>query len=292
MQITNETRIGFIGTGVMGLSMAGHLLKAGFPLAIHNRTRSRGEPLLRAGASWAESPARVAAQSSVVLTMVGFPSDVEQVYLGKDGLLAASGRGSMTIDLTTSSPQLAKRIHEEASRAGVQALDAPVSGGDIGAREARLAIMVGGDRDVFESARSLLGLMGSPSYMGPAGSGQHAKMVNQIAIASNMVGIGEAMAYAVRSGLDPRAVLACIEHGAAGSWALSHLAPKMLAGDYAPGFYVKHFVKDMKIAIESAEELGLDLPGLRLARALYGRLADSGGAELGTQGLFRLFSQG
>lgn len=287
--MSKET-IGFIGTGVMGLSMAGHLQDAGYPLKVYNRTKSRAEPLIEKGASWQDSVSELAAVSDVIITIVGFPKDVEETYLSDQGVLAHAKSGSLLIDMTTSSPDLAKKIAEEAEKKGITSLDAPVSGGDLGAKEARLSIMVGGDQSAFDRATPLFEIMGKNIVLqGPAGSGQFTKMSNQIAIASGMVGVCEAMLYAKQSGLEPFTVLKSIESGAAGSWSLSNLVPRALKGDYAPGFYVKHFIKDMKIAIESAETLGIELPGLALAKKLYEQLADAGGEDQGTQALFRLY---
>ena len=274
----------------MGRSMAGHLLSAGHPVTLYSRSKGKAEELLARGAHWAATPAEVAASSEAVITMVGFPADVEQVYFGEGGILDAAKRGSILLDMTTSSPALAVRIFEAAAARGCAALDAPVSGGDVGAREARLSIMVGGEREAFEAAAPLFARMGKAAYLGRAGSGQHTKMSNQIAIASGMVGVCEALAYAKRAGLDPAAVLASIERGAAGSWSLSNLGPRMLSGDFAPGFYVKHFIKDMRIALDSARAMGLDTPGLRLAESLYERLAQEWGQDLGTQALYKLFA--
>ena len=287
-----KKRIGFIGLGVMGKSMAGHLLMAGHPLAVHTRTAGKAEGLVANGARWASSPAELAAESDIVITIVGYPVDVEAVYLGKGGVITSAHAGTLLIDMTTSSPDLAKRIHAAAKAEGVHSLDAPVSGGDLGARNASLSIMVGGDRQAFEDALPVLEVMGKNIvYQGPAGSGQYTKMCNQIAIAPGMLGVCEALYYAKSAGLDPATVLASISSGAAGSWSLTNLAPRILKGDFDPGFYVKHFIKDMGIAIESAEAMGLDLPGLKLARELYGKLAEAGGADLGTQGLYRLYDR-
>jgi len=284
------TQIGFIGTGVMGCSMAGHLLKAGYPLHVHNRTKSRAEELLRQGAQWHDSPGSVAAVCDVVFTIVGVPSDVEQVYLSDNGIIARSLFGAILVDMTTSSPLLARRIYEKAYGLGVSTLDAPVSGGDVGARDARLSIMVGGDQPAFEAVLPLFRLMGTNVvYQGPAGSGQHTKMANQIAIASCMMGVCEALAYATRAGLDSETVLRSIGNGAAASWALNNLGPRMIKGDFAPGFYVKHFIKDMGIAIESARAMGLDTPGLAQAEVLYQKLDAQGGGDDGTQALYQLY---
>ena len=286
----NKPVIGFIGIGVMGRSMAGHLLNAGYPLHVHNRTQAKAQDLLDKGAQWQDSPGKVAAVSDVIITIVGFPNDVEAVYLGDDGILVNARAGSTVIDMTTSCPDLAQKIAEQAKTKGISSFDAPVSGGAIGAREARLSIMVGGDVEVFEKIKPLFEIMGKNIVLqGPAGSGQHTKMCNQIAIASGMMAISEAMAYARKSGLKPETVLKSIESGAAGSWSLTNLAPRVLQGDFAPGFFVKHFIKDMKIAIGSAEKMGLDLPGLQLAKQLYEKLADRGCEDDGTQALFKLY---
>ncbi|NQX65139.1 NAD(P)-dependent oxidoreductase [Paenibacillus alba] len=290
--IPSETVIGLIGTGVMGKSMAGHFIQAGYEVHIFTRTKSKAQELIEQGAHWEASPGELAGKCQVIFTMVGFPTDVEEIYLGANGILANAQAGSYLVDMTTSSPILAKRIYEEALTRQVYALDAPVSGGDIGAKEARLSIMVGGTRGVFDEVLPLLEKLGTNIvYQGAAGAGQHTKMCNQIAIASNMMGVVEALVYAQKAGLDPTTVLKSIETGAAGSWSLSNLAPRMIAGNFAPGFYVKHFIKDMKIALESAEEMKLELPGLTLAKSLYEQLAASGEEDSGTQALFKLMNK-
>ncbi len=285
-----NTRIGFIGIGVMGKSMAGHLLAGGYKVAVYNRTKSKAEELLAKGAEWQENIAEMAAECDVVITMVGYPKDVEAVYLGAGGLVANAKQGACLVDMTTSSPLLAAKIYEAAKARGVLVLDAPVSGGDVGAKNAKLSIMVGGDAEAFAAVKPIFALMGNNiNHMGAAGAGQHTKMSNQIAIASNMMGVCEAVAYAQKAGLDPQAVIKCIETGAAGSFSLSNLAPRMLAGDFAPGFYVKHFIKDMTIALSVAEEMGLMTPGLKQAKMLYEQLAAEGGADYGTQALVKLY---
>lgn len=286
-----QTVIGFIGTGVMGKSMAGHLMKAGYSVIVYNRTKSRADEPIALGAVWMDTAAQVAARADVIITMVGYPNDVEDVYLGQNGILAHAREGTYVIDMTTSTPSLARRIYAEAKGKGIYALDAPVSGGDIGAREARLAIMAGGDEDAFEAMLPVLSVIGKNIIrQGGAGSGQHTKMCNQIAIASNMIGVCEAMVYAQRAGLHPETVLKSIETGAAGSWSLSNLAPRMINGDFEPGFYVKHFIKDMRIALDAAREMGFLTPGLELALSLYDELADQGEADSGTQALFKLLN--
>lgn len=292
MLTKENTVIGFIGTGVMGKSMAGHLLKAGYPVVVYNRTKSKAEELIQSGAVWKDTVAEVAVQCNVVITMVGYPGDVEEVYLGSGGIIKNAKVGTYLIDMTTSSPSLAKKIDEAALAQEMFALDAPVSGGDIGAREARLAIMVGGEREAFEAVKPILEIMGKNIVLqGKAGAGQYTKMCNQIAIASTMIGVCEAMVYGKKAGLDPATVLKSIETGAAGSWSLSNLAPRMIANNFAPGFYVKHFIKDMNIALASAKEMGLWTPGLELVKSLYEQLAAQGDGDSGTQALFKLLDR-
>jgi 3-hydroxyisobutyrate dehydrogenase len=280
------TRVGWIGTGVMGLSMCGHVLDAGYAVTVHSRTRSRAEPLLEKGATWADTPAAVAASADVVCSIVGYPADVRAVILGEDGALAGAGPGTVLVDLTTSEPSLAVEIHERAAQRGVAAIDAPVSGGDVGARNATLSIMVGGDEDAVERVRPLLEVMGKTIVrQGGPGAGQHTKMVNQTLIASGMIGVCEALLYAYKAGLDLETVLESVAPGAAGSWSLSNYAPRMLKGDFEPGFVVEHFVKDMGIALEEARRLRLSLPGLALAQQLYVALVAQGKGRKGTQSL-------
>lgn len=284
-----EKVVGFVGTGVMGRSMASNLMKAGITVCVYNRTREKAEDLIADGAIWKDTPGEVAKASDIVITMVGYPKDVEEVYFNANGLLANAQEGAYLIDMTTSSPALAKKIYHTAKDQGIFAMDAPVSGGDIGAREGTLSIMVGADKDAFEEMRPLFELLGKNiQHQGGAGAGQYTKMANQIAIAGNMMGVSEAIAYAKQVGLDPTHVLDSIATGAAGSWSLTNLAPRMIRGDFAPGFYIKHFIKDMGIAIESAEEAGLSLSGLTLAKQLYNQLAREGLEDEGTQALFKL----
>ena len=292
MTVTVGNKIGFIGTGVMGASMAGHLLGAGYPLAVYTRTKEKAAELLEKGAVWADSPKELAEQSDVVITMVGYPSDVESIYLSETGLIPNGRPGMFVIDMTTSKPALAEKIYIEAKRHGIKALDAPVSGGDVGAKEARLAIMAGGDPADFEEVKELLSVMGTNIvYQGPAGAGQHTKMCNQIAIASNMIGVAESVIYAKKAGLNPDKVLESISTGAAGSWSLSNLAPRMIKGDFEPGFYIKHFIKDMGIALEEAGRIGMEAPGLELAKSLYEKLAEDGEENSGTQAIYKLLGE-
>jgi 3-hydroxyisobutyrate dehydrogenase len=286
----NKPRIGFIGLGVMGQSMAKNLMAAGYPLTVYTRTRESASEALDLGAEWRDSAGQVAEDSDVIITIVGYPSDVEEVYFGEEGIIENAAPGTIAVDMTTSSPSLAERIYEEAAKRDIATLDAPVSGGDVGAQEGTLAIMVGGDEEAFEKVLPLLEVMGENIVLqGPAGSGQHTKMCNQITIASNMVGVCEAITYAEASGLDPERVLDSITTGAAGSWSLSNLAPRMIEGDLEAGFYVKHFIKDMSIALESAQEMGLLTPGLELSLSLYRKLAEEGYDDKGTQALIKYF---
>jgi 3-hydroxyisobutyrate dehydrogenase len=287
----NTPVIAFIGTGVMGRSMAGHLMAAGHSLHVFNRTKEKAKALVDSGARWHESAGAAAAEAEVVVTMLGFPKDVEETYLGSGGIVEKARGGALLIDMTTSSPILARRIAAAAAARGLQALDAPVSGGDVGAREARLVIMAGGEQAAFDRALPVLSLLGKNlALQGPAGAGQHCKMANQIACAVGMVAWCEALAYAKRAGLDPARVLGSISGGAAGSWAMSQLGPRALSGNFEPGFYVKHIRKDIGIAVASAEEMGLELPGLACARTLYDQVAALGWDEQGTQVLYRLYT--
>ena len=246
----DNVTIGFIGTGVMGRSMAGHLIKQGYKVLVYNRTKSKTEDLVNSGAVCEETVGAVASEANVIITMVGFPSDVEEIYFCEEGIIENIKPGSYLIDMTTSSPALAIKIYDKAKAKGVYSLDAPVSGGDVGAKNATLTIMVGGDKEAFEKVEPILSILGTNVILqGDAGAGQHTKMCNQIAIASNMIGVCEAVVYAEKAGLDPSQVLKSIGSGAAGSWSLSNLAPRMIAADFAPGFYVKHFIKDMTIAL-------------------------------------------
>jgi 3-hydroxyisobutyrate dehydrogenase len=288
--IQQGAAIGFIGTGVMGQSMVKNLMNAGYKLHVYSRTKSKTDQLVEAGAVWQETPGALAREVDVVITMVGFPNDVEEVYLGEQGILRHAQSGTYLIDMTTSSPSLAKKIEQEAKKVQCYSLDAPVSGGDVGAREARLSIMVGGEQDVFDAVLPVFEVMGKNIvYQGQAGAGQHTKMSNQIAIASNMMGVCEALIYSKKAGLDPSTVLKSIESGAAGSWSLSNLGPRIIKGDFEPGFFVKHFIKDMGIAIDSAEEMGLQTHGLKLAKSLYEQLQELGEENSGTQALYKIY---
>jgi 3-hydroxyisobutyrate dehydrogenase len=282
----DRPRVGWIGTGVMGLSMCGHVLDAGYRVTVSNRTRSRAEPLLERGASWADTPAEVAAAADVVFSIVGYPADVRAVVLGEDGALAGAVPGSLLVDMTTSEPSLAVEIAAAARAKGVAAIDAPVSGGDVGARNATLSIMIGGDEDAVARARPLFELMGKTIVrQGGPGAGQHTKMVNQILIATGMIGVCEALLYGYKAGLDLETVLESVASGAAGSWSLSNYGPRMLAGNFDPGFVVEHFIKDMGIALAEARRMKLALPGLALAEQLYIALEAQGSGRKGTHSL-------
>ena len=281
-----KTRIGWIGAGVMGSSMCGHLLDAGFAVTVYNRTRQRAEPLLDQGAHWADGPKAVAEAADVVFTIVGYPSDVREVILGPDGVLAGCKPGKIVADMTTSEPSLAVEIAARAAERGVHAVDAPVSGGDVGAREARLSIMIGGEPEPVEALRPCFERMGKTIVrQGGPGAGQHAKMVNQTLIASGMVGVCEALLYAYRAGLDLNTVLESVASGAAGSWSLSNLGPRIIAKNFDPGFFVEHFIKDMGIALDEAKRMNLSMPGLALAHQLYLALRAQGHGRQGTHAL-------
>ena len=280
--------VGWIGTGVMGAPMASHLLDAGYQLTVFNRTRQKAQTLVDAGATLADSAQQAAEGADVVCTMLGYPHDVESTVLGSGGVLTAMRRGSLLIDLTTSEPSLAVAIHEAATERGIDALDAPVSGGDVGARNGALVIMVGGDAEAFRRAEPLLSVFGrAVTLQGGPGSGQHTKMVNQIAIASGMVGLCEAMLYAQRAGLSVEGVLDTIKDGAAGSWSMSNYGPRLIKGDLEPGFKIDHFVKDLGVALGEARRMKLPLPGTALAEQLYVAAQAQGFGQKGTQALLK-----
>lgn len=278
--------LGWIGTGVMGRWMCAHVLEAGHNITVFNRTQNKAEPLIEAGATWAKSPAEVAAQADVIFTIVGYPADVETVYLGDNGILQTLPAGKIVVDMTTTKPSLAMQIAAACRAKQAHALDAPVSGGDVGAREARLAIMVGGEIDIFDKVYPLFQRMGKNIvYQGSAGAGQHTKMANQITIAGTMIGVCEALVYAHKAGLNLETLIATINKGAAGCWSLDNLAPRIIKGDFAPGFYVDHFIKDLGIALEEARRMNLNLPGLELALKLYRTVQADGKGLCGTQAL-------
>jgi 3-hydroxyisobutyrate dehydrogenase len=287
----STTRLGWIGTGVMGASMCGHLMTAGFAMTVHNRTRAKAERLLMHGAHWADSPRAVAEASDVVFTIVGYPADVRQVILGPGGVLEGCRPGSVIVDMSTSEPSLAAEIAKAAEARGVVSLDAPVSGGDVGAREARLSIMIGGDRATADALAPCWQAMGKTIvHQGGPGAGQHTKMVNQVLVAAGMVGVCESLLYAYKAGLDLRTVLQSVGSGAATSWALTNLGPRIIDNNFDPGFFVEHFIKDMGIVLEEARRMGLCLPGLALASQLYNSVQALGHARDGTQALMLALS--
>lgn len=285
-------KVGWIGTGVMGKSMCMHLVKAGYGVNVFSRTKSKAEELLEQGAAWCGSPAEVARESEIVFSIVGFPEDVEEVISGAQGILQGARRGTVVVDMTTSRPALAEKIYGLAMEKGLSALDAPVSGGDVGAREGKLAIMVGGDKAVYEQVAPFFQIMGdNVAYMGAAGAGQHTKMSNQILIASTMIGVVESLLYARKAGLGPDAVIEVIGKGAASSWSINNLGRRIARSDFQPGFFVKHFIKDMGIALEEATRMNLALPGLSLVHQFYLAARAQGYENLGTQGLYKVLER-
>ena len=285
-------KIGFIGVGVMGGPMVLNLIKKGFDVSIYTRTKSKAEGVIAAGAHWCDTIADCAAGRDVVITIVGYPKDVEEVYFSEKGILNSADKGTVLIDMTTTSPRLSERIYAAAKEKGMTALDAPVSGGDVGAQKGTLAIMVGGDRDAFDKMHDVFAAMGTNiRYQGGAGCGQHTKMANQIAISGCVAAVCEAIAYAKRCGLDPQDMFDAISTGAAGSWQLTNNGQKIINGDYAPGFYVKHFIKDMNIALDEAQARDLDLTVLHMVRDKYDELAAQGGADEGTQALIKVIDK-
>ncbi|NNE92096.1 MAG: NAD(P)-dependent oxidoreductase [Verrucomicrobiales bacterium] len=281
------SKIGWVGTGVMGRWMCQHLIDAGHSATVFTRTKSKADPLLEAGATWAGSPKEVAENSDVTLSIVGFPEDVRDVYLNPDsGILAGAKPGSTVVDMTTTEPSLALEIFEAAKAKDVSAIDAPVSGGDVGAREAKLAIMIGGEADAVETVRPLFEVLGKNIvYQGEAGAGQHTKMCNQIVIAGTMIGVCESLVYGAKAGLNLDKMLTTISKGAAGCWTLDNLAPRVLDRNFDPGFFVEHFIKDMGIALAEAKAMGLSLPGLALVHQLYLAVEAQGNGKLGTHAL-------
>ena len=288
--MAEELRVGWIGTGVMGGPMAGHLLASGYPLTVFNRTKSKAQALLSKGARWAETPSALAEKSDIIFSIVGFPEDVRETYLGPNGVLQTAKSGQLIVDMTTSSPSLAREIAEEAAKKGVCALDAPVSGGQSGAESGKLTIFVGGEKTGFERALPLFQKLGKTvTWLGLAGSGQHCKMINQILIAGNMLALAEAVTYASQCGLNAETAVEAVSQGAAGSWCLANLGPRILRHDYAAGFYVDHFVKDLGIALAEAKKMKLSLPMLALAEQLYIALQAQGHGRLGTQAIAKVY---
>ncbi len=285
-------KIGWIGTGVMGNAMCGHLLEAGHELSVFNRTKAKCDNLVAKGAEWCETPRQVAQNSTIIFSIVGFPQDVERVLLGDGGVLAGAVPDSVIVDMTTSSPELARKVHGAAKEKSVAALDAPVSGGDIGARDAALAIMVGGEKPVYDRVQPLFDIMGKNiAYMGDPGAGQHTKMCNQILVAGTIIGTVESLLYAFKAGMDLDSVIDVIGQGAARSWTINNLGRRIARKDYDPGFFIKHFVKDMGIALAEAQRMNLCLPGLAIVHQFYTAAKALGYEDLGTQGLYRVLAQ-
>jgi 3-hydroxyisobutyrate dehydrogenase len=285
-------KIGWIGTGVMGKSMCKHLVKANYKAFVYNRTRLKAKELLDLGAEWCENPKQVAQKADIIFTIVGFPNDVREVYLGEDGILKGITKGKIIVDMTTSEPTLAQLIYKEAKNLGVFAVDAPVSGGDVGAKEGTLAIMAGGDKEIYGKVLPLFNLMGkNVAYMGGPGAGQHTKMSNQILIASTMIGVVECLLYAYKAGNDLMEVINVIGKGAAGCWSINNLGPRIVKGNFDPGFFIKHFVKDMGIALQEAKQMNLALPGLAFAYQFYIAAIAENLENLGTHGLYKVFAR-
>lgn len=287
-----DKHIGWIGTGVMGKSMCAHILNAGYSVSVYNRTKEKAKELVQMGAIWCSSPKKVAEKCDILFTIVGFPLDVEEVYLGENGVLKTIKKKSIIVDMTTSEPSLAQRIYNKAKKLGVSSLDAPVSGGDVGAKNGTLAIMIGGDKEAYETVLPFFNLMGKNiSYMGKEGAGQHTKMSNQILIASTMIGTIESLLYAYKAGNDLDKVINVIGKGAAGCWSINNLGPRIAKGNFEPGFFIKHFIKDMGIALKEAKLMNLSLPGLALAYQFYMYAMALGLENLGSQGLYKVLAK-
>lgn len=283
-------KIGFIGTGVMGSSMIRHLLNAGYPVHVYNRTKSRADVVIAEGAKWCDTPAEVTAQADIVITIVGYPTDVEETYFGDTGIFSQADDHHILIDMTTSTPTLAEKIYAFGKEKGIATLDAPVSGGDKGAQNGTLTTMVGGDEETFDAAKQVLSVFSSKVMLqGPAGSGQHTKMANQIMVAGTMTGMTELLVYSKAAGLDLERVIEQVGSGSAANWSLTNYGPRILKQDYTAGFFVKHFVKDLKIALDEAEKMGIDLPATKQAALLYEQLAGKDFADDGTQALVKLW---
>ena len=283
-------KIGFIGIGVMGEAMAGHLLAAGHEIYIYNRTKSKAEALIAKGAHWCEDVSGVAKSAQLIFSIIGMPSDVESVYLGTGGLVESSQEGTILVDMTTSSPELAKKIFEAGRSKGIKIMDAPVTGGDVGAKNATLTIFVGGEESVYNEILPILDLMGKTIvFTGGPGTGQHAKMANQISIAGAIIGMSESLAYAKNAGLDLETIIKAISSGSGNSWQFANMGPRIVKGDYAPGFYIKHFMKDMRIALQEAKDMNIQLPGLDLVLNLYETAEIPNLEEMGTQALYKRY---
>jgi len=285
-------KIGWIGLGVMGKSMCSHILKKGYEVSIYTRTKEKALELIELGAKWKSSPKEVAENSDIIFLIVGYPKDVEEVILSNEGILSGCKENSIIVDMTTSKPSLAEEIYKKAKEKNVHSLDAPVSGGDIGAKNATLSIMVGGDKEVFEKVLPLFETMGKTiELMGSQGKGQHTKMANQISVAAAMIGTVETLKYAHNAGLDLNHVIKVVGSGAGGTWSLSNLGPRIISDDFDPGFMIKHFVKDMGIALEETERMGIMLHGLKMVNEFYKKAMELGYENLGTQALYKIFDE-
>ena len=290
IKIEKNTSIGFIGIGIMGASVVSHLLNSGYSVTIFNRTKEKAKSLLEKGAIWAENPKEIALSCQIIFTMLGYPTDVKAIYLEQNGLVANAKPNTILIDMTSSSPSLAKEISDACQIRKIAVLDAPVSGGDSGAKNGTLSIMVGGEQSVFDHVLPLFKTFGKTIiYQGHAGAGQHTKLTNQVLIASYMIGVCQALQYAKKNGLNPVTVLESVSGGAAGSWSLINLGPKMISGDYAPGFYIHHFIKDLQLAIDECEKTGIVLHNLRNCLVQFGKLPESFKKTKGTQAIYELF---
>ena len=284
-------KLGFIGTGVMGASMAGHLQAAGHQLYVYNRTKEKANGLIDAGAIWCDDVKTVAIRADIIFTIIGMPTDVKNVYLAEDGLINHANPGTILVDMTTSTPELAKKIADIGSKKDIFCVDAPVTGGDVGAKNATLTIFLGGDEAICHQLMPYFEIMGKHiTYLGAASSGQHGKMANQIAVAGATIGMVESLSYAKAAGIDLTKIQEAMEAGAGGSWQMSNMAPRVIAGDFDPGFYIKHFIKDMKIAANVAKENHISLAGLELVLSQYEKLQAQGLEALGTQGLYKLYN--
>ncbi len=283
-------KIGFIGTGVMGASIVKHLLAADYSVTVYNRTKSKADELISLGAKWADTPAEVTEKNELVFTIVGYPQDVEETYFGENGIFKTATENHILVDMTTSTPTLAQKLYEEGNKKGIKVLDAPVSGGDLGAKNGTLTVMVGGDESTYEKVKPFFDLFSAKvNLQGKAGSGQHTKMANQIMIAGTMTGMAELLVYANAANLDLEKVLDTVGGGSAQNWSLANYAPRILKEDYTAGFFVKHFIKDLKIALDEAEKMSLDLPATRQAKELYEELAQNGFENEGTQAIIKLW---
>ena len=287
-----QKSIGWIGTGVMGESMCSYVMKLAKETFVYNRTKSKAQTLLDKGAVWCESPQEVAQKADIIFSIIGYPKDVEEVYLGENGLINSAKTGNILVDMTTSSPTLAREIYNKAKEKGISVLDAPVTGGDIGAKNGTLVIMVGGDKKVFEEVKPYFDEMGSVvSFMGEAGLGQHTKLANQIGIAGSIIGTCEALLYAAKAGVDLEQFIETIRGGSAGSWQLTNMGPRIVQENFEPGFYIKHFIKDMKLALDECEKMNLKLRGLELVYSIYEKLKNTPQENLGIQGLYKVLQE-